>query len=85
MGFLIKFILGFTIVYFLMKSLAAFLMGKRGRHHSNYRSQEQRYKANKKNEPENQQDRIIEYQKKNFETSEVEDADFVEIKHQSKI
>lgn len=85
MGFLIKFILGFTIVYFLMKMFAAFLMGKRGKNQSNYRSQQQRYQSNQKNQPENQQDRIIDYQKKNFESTEVVDADFVEIKDHSKI
>ena len=81
MGFLIKFLLGFIVVYFLLKSVAAFLMGKRGRQSSNY--QQQRAKQTK--QPENQQDRIIEYQKKNFESSEIVDADFVEVKDSSKI
>ncbi len=31
-------------------------------------------------QPESQEDRIIEYQKKSFESTEVEDADFIEIK-----
>lgn len=76
MGFLIKFLLGFMVVYFLVRSFAAFLMGKRGRQASNY----QRQRTQQAKQPESQQDRIIEYQKKNFESSEIEDADFVEVK-----
>ncbi len=80
MGFLIKFLLGFIVVYFLLKSFAVFLMGKRGRQASSY----QRQRAQQSKQSENQQDRIIEYQKKNFESSEIEDADFVEVKDRSK-
>ena len=69
------------VVYFLLKSLAAFLIGKRGRQTSNYRGQ----RAQKNQQPEKQQDRIMEYQKKKFEASEIEDADFVEVKGSSKI
>lgn len=80
MGFLIKFLLGFMVVYFLLKSFAVFLMGKRGRQSSNYHQQ----RAQQARQPETQQDRIIEYQKKNFESSEIEDADFVEVKERGK-
>lgn len=76
MGFFIKFLLGFIVVYFILKSVTAFLMGKRGRQTSNYRRQ----RAQHAKQPENQQDRIIEYQKKDFESSEIEDADFTEVK-----
>lgn len=34
-----------------------------------------------KKTPENQEERILEYQKKNFESSDAEDVDFEEIKH----
>ncbi len=64
------------VVYFLLKTAAAFLMGKRGRQTSNFRQQ----RPQQARQPENQQDRIIEYQKKKFESSEIEDADFVEVK-----
>lgn len=64
------------VVYFLLRSVAAFLMGKRGRQSPNYRRQG----AQQNKQPDNQQDRIIEYQKKKFESSEVEDVDFVEVK-----
>ncbi len=69
------------VVYFLLKAVAAFLMGKRGRQTSNFRQQ----RAQQAKQPENQQDRIIEYQKKKFESSEIEDADFVEVKDSRKI
>lgn len=69
------------VVYFLLKAVAAFLMGKRGRQTSNFRQQ----RAQQTRQPENQQDRIIEYQKKKFESSEIEDADFVEVKDSRKI
>jgi hypothetical protein len=35
-------------------------------------------------DPESQEERIIEYQKKNFESSDIEDADYVEIKEKEK-
>ncbi|MEA4918595.1 hypothetical protein [Proteiniphilum sp.] len=76
MGFLIKFLLGFMVVYFLLRSVAAFLIGKRGKQSPNYRQQ----RTQQTKQPDNQQDRIIEYQKKKFESSDVEDVDFVELK-----
>ncbi len=81
MGFLIKFLLGFMVVYFILRSVASFLIGKRGRKGSTYRQQQ----AQQEKQPENQQERIIEYQKKNFESSEIEDADFVEVKKSNTI
>jgi len=75
MGFLIKFLLFFTIVYLAMKAFVRFLTGKRNTQ-APPRQQQQTYTR----QPETQEDRIIEYQKKNFEKSDVEDVDFVEIK-----
>lgn len=77
MGFLIKFFLFFIFIYLLLKGLAAFITGgkRSGKSTSYYRQQRQRPE-----QPETQEDRIIEYQKKSFETTEAEDADFIEIK-----
>ena len=75
MGFLIKFLLFFPIVYLPMKAFVRFLTGK-GNTQAPPRQQQQTYTR----QPETQDDRIIEYQKKNFEKSDVEDVDFVEIK-----
>ncbi|HAR39316.1 MAG: hypothetical protein A2W86_02190 [Bacteroidetes bacterium GWD2_45_23] len=78
MGFLIKFLLFFTVAYLLMKSFVAFLSGHRGKQSSS----SQRQQPPQTKQPETQEDRIIEYQKKNFAESEVEDVEFVEIKNQ---
>lgn len=80
MGFLIKFFLGFVVIYFLLKSFASFLMGKRGRQNQS----QQRQRTNQTKQPEKQEDRIIDYQRKKFESSEIEDADFVEVKDSNK-
>lgn len=80
MGFIIKFFLIFTFVYLLLKAIVALLMGRRGKPSNNF----QRQRAQNTKQPENQQERIIEYQKKNFESSDVEDVEFVEIKEKMK-
>jgi hypothetical protein len=77
MGFLFKFFLGFMVVYFLLRALAAFLIGKRRRQPSN---NYQRQRPQQPKQPETQHERIIEYQKKDFESSDIEDADFEEVK-----
>ncbi|WP_294080389.1 hypothetical protein [Proteiniphilum sp. UBA5384] len=68
------------VVYFLLKAFTAFLIGKRGRQRSNY----QQKRPQQPKQPESQEERIIEYQKKNFESSDIEDADYVEIKEKEK-
>ena len=79
MGFIIKFFLFFLAIYLFLKAFGAWLLGKRNKqNHSRYSHQQTRTQPPK--QPETQQDRIIDYQKKTFESSEVEDADFVEIK-----
>lgn len=82
MGFLIKFFLFFTAIYLIIKFLGSLLLGKRNKQNSstyrNSRSQQTRRKPPRQTET--QKDRIIDYQKKTFESTEVEDADFVEIK-----
>ncbi len=80
MGFLIKFLLFFTVAYLLMKAFVAFLSGHRGKQSSSRQQQH----APQPRQPETQEDRIIEYQKKNFAESEVEDVEFVEIKDQKR-
>ena len=76
MGFLIKFLLFFVVAYLLMKGFVAFLTGKRNGQSAAGRQSSQRQPR----EPETQEDRIIEYQKKTFEKSEAEDVEFTEIK-----
>lgn len=76
MGFLIKFILVFVAIYLLMKGFVGFLLGKRTGQSSPFQKQQQEQPK----QTESQDDRIIEYQKKTFESSDAEDVDFVEIK-----
>ncbi len=77
MGFIIKFLLFFVAIYLLLKSLITYLaVGNKSKRTKTYN----RTQNKKANQPQTQEDRIIEYQKKRFESSEVEDADFVEIK-----
>jgi|AGTN01.3.fsa_nt_gi hypothetical protein len=83
MGFLIKFLLFFAAIYFLMKAFGSWLSGKRTSQTSSHQSQQRRRREQPK-QPETQEDRIIEYQKKTFESSEAEDVDFVEIKDPGK-
>ena len=78
MGFLIKFFLFFTAAYMLMKAFAGFLSGKRNKQ-TPPRSQQH---AAQSKQPETQEERIIEYQKKTFASSDAEDVDFVEVKDQ---
>ena len=81
MCFLIRFLLLFFVIYLLLKGLANLLtFGSRYRKRNEYQQQQQQYNSQKNKQPETQEDRIIEYQKKKFESSEIEDADFVEIK-----
>jgi hypothetical protein len=63
------------IIYVLLKALVALVFGKRRKQSSNNYQRPPQPK-----QPETQHERIIEYQKKNFESSDIEDADFEEIK-----
>ncbi|MGI6573753.1 MAG: hypothetical protein ACOX19_10215 [Fermentimonas sp.] len=82
MGFIIKFFLFFLVFYLILRSIGRLLLGIR------YKQNNSRYgtprggqpRRESPKQPETQEDRIIGYQKKNFESTEVEDAEFVEIK-----
>lgn len=87
MGFLIKFFLFFVVIYLFLKGLVAFFLGgKRSEKSTTYnRHQRQQQRPEQPKQPETQEDRIIEYQKKSFESTEAEDADFIEIKGDKKL
>ncbi|NLI99619.1 MAG: hypothetical protein GX371_00490 [Bacteroidales bacterium] len=80
MGFLFKFLLFFIAIYLLLKAVGAWLLGKRGRQNASQRPHYRQTRREQPKQPEKQTDRIIDYQRKTFESSEVEDADFIEIK-----
>jgi hypothetical protein len=82
MGFIIKFLLFFFVTYFILRWIGRLLFGIRYKQNSSrygtHRGGQPRRDPPK--QPETQEDRIIGYQKKTFESTEVEDAEFVEIK-----
>lgn len=80
MGFLFKFLIFFIAIYFVLKGVAAWLLGKRNRQHRYTGSRYNQAYREEPKQPETQKDRIIDYQRKKFESSEVEDADFIEYK-----
>jgi hypothetical protein len=55
-----------------------FRIKSNGRKQRSYSRQQSSQQPNP--QPESQEDRILEYQKKNFEATDVEDADFEELK-----
>ena len=80
---LFRFILFFLAFFLLFRFLGIFFRikssGRKQRNHT--RRQQSAQQPN--SQPESQEDRILEYQKKNFETTDVEDADFEELKKQN--
>ena len=77
---LFRFILCFLAFCLLFRFLGIFFRIKSsGRKQRNYTRQQSAQQPNP--QPESQEDRILEYQKKNFEATDVEDADFEELKN----
>jgi p-aminobenzoyl-glutamate transporter AbgT len=80
MGVILRFFLTFFVFYFLIKFVINLLIGKRwASENKTYRQQQQQQKRNK---IQSQEDRIISYQKKKFESSTIEDVEFEEIKEE---
>ena len=77
MGFLIKVLLIFSIIYMIFNFLGCAIFGTRRKPRNNPYS---RYRNQPKSEPERQEERILDYQKRSFETAEAIDVDFEEIK-----
>ena len=81
MGFIIKFILFTAIFFFLFRLISSFLFGKRNPSNT-YRHRPQQQQPS---EPETQEDRILEYQKKSFEKTDAVDVEFEEIKQKDSL
>ncbi len=79
MGFLVKFILLFMAIYFLLKAVSRWLMNARG---FNRRTSSWPYGQAREaqKEPETQEERILDYQRKSFESADAVDVEFEEIK-----
>ena len=88
MGYIIRLILVLIVVNFVVKLLFRFFFGWKMKNMSNnsygqrQKDQRQRYQQNSKKSstPGTQEERILDFQKKSFEKSDAEDADFIEIK-----
>ena len=86
MGIILRIILFFVVVNYLVKLFFRFFFGIRqsrgGRYQRQQRSyqQQSRQQQQQRKRPEAQEDRILDFQRKSFESTDVEDADFVEIK-----
>ncbi|MFA7226858.1 MAG: hypothetical protein WC078_04305 [Dysgonamonadaceae bacterium] len=82
MGIILRFFLTFFVFYFLIKFVINLLIGKRwASENKTYRQQQQQQQQQqKRNKIQSQEDRIISYQKKKFESSTIEDVEFEEIK-----
>ncbi|MDD3788153.1 MAG: hypothetical protein PHO94_05610 [Petrimonas sp.] len=75
MGFL-KFIILTLAFYFIFKLISNFIRGKVSGTQRNRSYGE----TSQPQEPETQEERILDYQKKSFESADAEDVDFEEIK-----
>lgn len=75
MGFLFKVLLFFAIIYLIINFLGRFLFGMRQKPQSGPYNRQSQQK-----EPESQEERILDYQKKSFESSDAVDVDFEEVK-----
>jgi site-specific DNA-adenine methylase len=75
-----KFLFLLILTFMVLRGVFAFLFRflNTGRFNSQQGRTKQRPTQPK--QPESQEERIIDYQKKSFESTEVEDADYIEIK-----
>lgn len=74
MGAFLNLLLFFFAIYFLWKIIKQFIIGNHRRAANNP------YNKKEEKQPETQEERILEYQKKSFEKTDAEDVDFEEIK-----
>lgn len=85
MGYFIRLILAIVVINFVIRSVFRIFFGWRRRKsgYNPYTQQQQRRNYQSKatpKKPETQEERILDFQKKSFDSSKAEDADFIEIK-----
>lgn len=84
MGYFIRFILALIVINFVLRLVFRFFLRWRGSktNYSAYNRQQYRRedKQNTQESPVTQEERILDFQKKSFNTEEAEDADFIEVK-----
>ncbi len=79
MGFLIKVLLVFAVIYMAINFLGRALFGTQRKPQAGPYS---RHARQQQHEPETQEERILDYQKKSFETTDAVDVEFEEIKQE---
>ena len=84
MGLIIRFILFVVVFSWIIRALRRLIFGmfykrKFNQYNEQYNNQQSRAQQEKKT-PETQEDRILDFQRKKFETTEVEDAEYEEIR-----
>lgn len=85
MGYFIRFILALIVINFVIKLAIRLFLGRRRQKsaHNPYtnqqRSQQQQSRSSSR-VPETQEERILDFQRKSFDSEEAEDADFIEVK-----
>lgn len=77
MGFLFKVLLIFAIIYMVISFVGRMLFGTKRKPQAGPYS---RHSRQQQKEPETQEDRILDYQRKSFEKTDAVDVEFEEIK-----
>lgn len=81
MGFIFRLILFIIIFSWVLRALRRLVFRRFYNKHFNQRGESSfNSSQQQENKPETQEDRILDYQRKRFESTDVEDADFEEIK-----
>lgn len=85
MGYFIRFILALIVINFVIKLAMRFFFGRRRQKtthnpYGNHQGGQQQQSRPSSRVPETQEERILDFQRKSFDSEEAEDADFIEVK-----
>ena len=85
MGYIFKFILFVIVFSWIIRALRRIIFGmfykrKFNQYNNQYNNQHNRQQQEKKKAPETQEDRILDFQRKKFESTDIVDADYEEVK-----
>lgn len=85
MGYIFKFILFVIVFSWILKVARRLLFGifykrKFNQYNKQYNDQQQQPPHQDKKTPETQEERILDFQRKKFESTDIEDADYEEVK-----
>lgn len=85
MGYIFKFILFVIVFSWILKAARRLLFGifykrKFNQYNNQYNNQQQQQPQQDKKSPETQEERILDFQRKKFESTDIEDADYEEVR-----